>query len=140
MAIGGTFIVIGTERSIQWPGVVYALSIAVMLAGGWLVGRVIIDLRRDREWEFRIEDDRLTWLSRDRDGTTIDAEIVVRDIRSLVYHPPRDDPAFLDVEFVDGSLKRLSFVGAPSDATLLAFINYWRATYDDIPIQNLEQD
>lgn len=121
--------------TLPWP--VHALLAIVAAVGLWFLGRAISDVLKNREWEFRVCEDRLQWVSRDRVGEKIESEIRLRDISALVYRPG-DEMAYLDVELFDGAVKRLPLVGAPSERSLLAFINYWRDAHAEIPIRNLK--
>jgi hypothetical protein len=121
------------------PWFTHALLLGLAGVAARFFVRAVVDIRRAREWEFTVDDDRLLWLSRDRSNEEVECEIFLRDIRALIYRPGDSEVgAYLDVEFLDDSVKRLPLVGVPSENSLLAFINYWRDAHADIPIRNLE--
>lgn len=137
--IAGYFAASALIYDVSFPWFIHALLLTVGLFGIWFLIRAVIDLRKNREWEFAVEADRLCWLSRDCSAEKVEGEIPLRSIRALVYRSDDSEVgAYLEVELVDDSVKRLPLVGVPSKKSLLAFINYWRDTHAEIPIRNLE--
>ncbi len=132
---GGTALVVFLEEGNRW--LLGALVVLTMIAV-WFLWRTIIEVRSDTEWAFSVEDEVLRWRTY-RDGkVTLDGEITISEIRSLIYHPPGEGHAALSLELSDGSTKILpSLTGIPDDEALLALINFWRAEYAHIPIRNL---
>jgi hypothetical protein len=137
VVIAVSFAVVPAIYSAPLPVPLNALLVVLAAVGLWFLVHAVVEVLKNREWEMCVDEDRLTWISRDRVAEKIEGEIRLRDIRALIYRSG-DEAAYMEVELVDGSVKRLPLVGVPSEPALLAFINYWREAHAEIPIRNLE--
>ncbi len=137
--IAGSFAIMPVIIGEPPPSAVTLFLTIIAAFGLWHLARGVMDMIKNREWEICAYEDRLQWVMRDHDGETIEGEIRLREIRALIYHAGAgDEAACLEVEFIDGLVKKLPLVGAPSESSLLTFINYWREAHAEIPIRNLD--
>lgn len=138
--VAACFAFLPAVYDVTLPWIVYAVVSIVGAASCWFLVRSVVDLWRNREREFCVDGNRMIWTARDRLGEKIEGEIQLRDVRSLIYQAHEDSSPYLEVEFIDGTVSPLPFVGAPSCDSLLQFINHWRSTHPEIPIRNLNND
>jgi hypothetical protein len=113
---------------------------SLLVVGGSVVFyRELNGWRLAKEWELRVDSEKIIWIERDKKGERIDGGVLIDSLKALIYVPGDGDSGpSLQLEFSDSTIKGFPSQGVSTEKSLLSFVNYWREHHADIPIKNID--
>jgi hypothetical protein len=108
------------------------------VASSFLLFRSTMDFRRNVKWVFEVDTRQISLFRIDNERRELMGAVEIHEIYALTYRDGGEDGSpYLDIEFRDSTVEKLSSAGLLDRPALLEFINYWLAEHSDIPIRNL---